>query len=182
MHRVRTIAMAFAAMLLGLAAMSAPAFAAEGTPASSPGAGAAALPVAIHQGTCAEPVAEPAWKVNDASPITSSDTVGGAADMTVSESSGKVKAKLDDLGHEPYVIAVHASAADYDTIVACGMIAGPKVDGKLVVALTPVNDSGVTGVAVFDEDKSGVLDLGSDEVQITVYLIGAGGSMATPAS
>jgi hypothetical protein len=179
MRQVRMVMTVFVTIVLGVAAMGASALA-QATPESSPGAGG--MPVAIHQGTCENPVAEPAWKVNDATPLSSSDTVGGATTSNVSEASDTIKAKLDDLGKEPYVIAVHASAEDYGTIVACGAIQGPKVDGKLVVALSAVGDSGVTGIATFDEDKSGVLGLGSDQTAITVYLVGAGGSMATPAS
>ncbi|MGC4108190.1 MAG: hypothetical protein QM753_17840 [Thermomicrobiales bacterium] len=179
MRQVRIGAVVVVTLLLSLSAMGASALA-QATPESSPGM--SGMPVAIHQGTCENPVAEPAWKVNDAAAISSDDTVGGSTASSVSEASDTIKAKLDDLGKEPYVIAVHASATDYGTIVACGAIRGPKVDGKLVVALEAVNGSGVTGIATFDEDKSGVLNLGSDEIAITVYLVGVGGSMATPAS
>lgn len=180
MRRMRMMVAVLATAVLGMSAVGASALA-QATPESSPGT-SVAMPVAIHQGTCDNPVAEPAWKVNDAAPISSDETVGGATSSDVSEASGNVKAKLDDLGKEPYVIAVHASAEDYGTIVACGAIAGPKVDGKLVVALSPVGDSGVMGIATLDEDKSGVLNLGDDEIAITVYLVGAGGSQATPVS
>jgi len=74
-------------------------------------------------------------------------------------------------------------ALENATIDACGAIVGPKQDGKLVVALTAVGDSKVSGIAILDEDNSGVLGLGRDQVQVTVYLVDqASGSSATPAA
>lgn len=141
-------------------------------------------PVAIHQGTCASPTAEPAWKVSTTSGIVADDNaiVGTPAGATVYEASASINAKLDDLGKQPYVIALHASADDYGTLVACGSIAGPKKDGKLVVALEPVDGSKVSGIAIFDEDKSGVLGLGGDKVQVTVYVSDGRGPSSTPAA
>ncbi len=62
-------------------------------------------------------------------------------------------------------------AKDYATIVACGAIVGAKQDAKLIVALTAVGDAKVAGIAILDEDTSGVLGIGKDQVQITVYVV-----------
>lgn len=158
--------------------------AAQSTPAATADA-ATGYPVAIHQGTCDAPTAQPAWEVANTSVITaSSDSiVGNKTGIAVNEATGKVDVKLDDLGNQPYVLAVHASAQDYATIVACGSIVGPKVDGKLVVALTAVGDSKVSGIAILDADTSGVLGLGNDQVQVTVYIIDTNATAsATPAA
>ncbi|HEU0165651.1 MAG TPA: hypothetical protein VFQ54_11460 [Thermomicrobiales bacterium] len=136
---------------------------------------AAGYPVAIHEGTCASPTAQPAYEIDNTTIVGSgsdpSDTIGGTVNQPVLEASATVKAKLDDVASQPHVIAVHASPTDYNTLIACGQVAGTKEDGKLVVALIPVNGSGVSGVAILDEDTSGVLGLGDDQIKATVYLI-----------
>ncbi len=129
--------------------------------------------LAIHGGTRQSPTAQPAWEVANSNQITadSSNTVCGENGTPLSEATGKVGVKLDDLGNQPYVIAVHASAKDYAKIVACGAIVGPKQDAKLIVALTAVGDAKVAGIAILDEDTSGVLGIGKDQVQVIVYLV-----------
>lgn len=122
---------------------------------------------------CQSPTAQPAWEVANSNQITadSSNTVCGENGTPLSEATGKVGVKLDDFGNQPYVIAVHASAKDYAKIVACGAIAGPKQDAKLIVTLTAVGDAKIAGIAILDEDTSGVLGIGKDQVQVTVYLV-----------
>jgi len=132
------------------------------TPTPSATSSAPNYPVAIHEGTCAKPVAQPKWDIKNAQLIgTGSSSVDhlGSGGVPVNEASATVDAKLDDVAKSPYVIAVHASPEDYSKIVACGVVAGPKVDGKLVVALLPVSGSGISGVATLDEDTSGVLGI-----------------------
>jgi len=63
-------------------------------------------PSHIHQGTCENPNPQPAFPLDDVE--------GGTAETTV-------KASLEALrGDEDYYVNVHKSAAELETIVACG--------------------------------------------------------------
>lgn len=154
------------ALLLG---SSVTALAQNATPASGSAQGGN-YPVAIHQGSCAQPTAQPAYDIGNTKPIGSSDskTVGQASGVPVLEISKTIDAKLDDVANGGNVMAIHASPEDYGTIIACGQIAGPKVDGKVTIALQPVEQSTVVGIATLSEDSSGVLGLGKDQIQVTV--------------
>lgn len=158
----------------------------EATP-SSPTEG---YPVAIHEGTCDDLTAQPNYEIDnavthgsnneDAEPIGSDEAL-----PVVMGTSSTIDSSLNDLADQGNAVAVHASADDYDTIVACGNIAGMKDDGKLVVALNSVDDATVVGVAILDEDNAGALGLGDDQVSATIYLFDTedtADDMATPAS
>ena len=155
-------------------ALGTTALAQEATPGATPGGPSEGFPVAVHEGTCDNPTAEPLFDLGNAvAPGTGEDepeTVGQQTGAIVLQTDGTIDATLDDLGNAPHVVAVHQSPEEYDTIIACGEIAGIKTDGRLVVALAPVGDSTTVGVAVFNEDESGVLGLGEDQVQGTVYV------------
>lgn len=149
----------------------------DSTPAATPGGPPEGYPVAIHQGTCDDPTSEPAFEIgnavtpgvteegNDVTTVGESDQV-----LVLTEASSTIEVTLGDLGEENHVVAVHQSPDDYDTIIACGQISGVVDEGKLVVALAPVGGSPVVGVAIFNEDTSGVLGLGEDQVQVTAYV------------
>src|SRR5699024_8462575 len=93
------------------------------------------------------------------------DTIGtGPAVPVVLSVSNTLDTSLDDLANDGYAIAVHKSADEYAEIVACGNVAGVKDDGKLVVALNSLDDNSIVGIAILNEDNSGVLGLGDDEV------------------
>jgi len=140
-------------------------------------------PVAIHQGTCESPVGQPAFMLQDATPWGSSDdaptVVGTNPGPPVAVSESEISASLDDLTTTPYVVAVHASADDYGTIVACGQIAGIERAGALVIQLAAAGDSTVSGIAVIEQNDGLHLDLGDDrniqitedKLDITVYLV-----------
>lgn len=136
-------------------------------------------PVAIHQGTCDDPTAEPAFDLNTADPYGAgsddAETLGTSSTTPVLEANATVDAKLSDLANDGNVIAVHASADDYATIILCGQIAGTSTGGKLVFALLPVGDIKMSGIAIL-EDKG-------DQTDVTAYLTteSEGGALATPA-
>lgn len=188
MRLSRSLTALFVALSLGLLSFgAATATAQEATPSGTPGGPTEGYPVAIHAGTCDNITAQPAWDVANATGAgvddSKVDTIGVVAGAPLLEANGTVDVKLDDLGHEPYVIAVHASANDYNTIVACGQIAGVKKDGKLAIALAPVGQSTVVGVATLDSDNSGVLGLGKDQTKVTAYVFDiASNTPATPTS
>ncbi|MEJ7838413.1 MAG: hypothetical protein WKF81_06320, partial [Thermomicrobiales bacterium] len=142
---------------------------------STPGmAGMTDYPVAIHEGTCDSPVSQPAWDIDNTVPYGQGDdaeVLGTTSIAPVLETSATIDANLDTLGNNEYVVVVHASPNDFDSIVACGDIAGMKSDGRLVFALVPTTDSEVSGIAILNEDSEGILGLGDDQIQVTVYLM-----------
>jgi hypothetical protein len=158
----------------------------EATVDATPGGPSEGYPVAIHEGTCEEPTAEPAWEIGDAVSIgvdqDDPEVIGPALTQTITVASSDLDFNLDSVADSDYVIAVHASPDDMGTLVACGQIAGIKVDGQLVVALASVGESEVTGIAILNEDNAGILDLGEDQTQVTVYAVAPDDDEATPAA
>lgn len=57
-----------------------------------------------------------------------------------------------------YMIALHAGADQYDTILACGDIPAGEIDeaGPTVVNLDPVGDSGIFGFSVIEDDGGAI--------------------------
>jgi hypothetical protein len=150
MH-VRLIALAVSMLMMSSAALAGAA-AQDATP--SPMAGAA-HPAHIHLGTCAELDPNPAFPLMDVAQI---------EDGTVETSTTTVDVSLDDLLATPYAINAHESAENISTYVACGDIAGPVVDGQLVIELHQQSDSGLAGVAVLTSNDAGGTD-------VTVYVV-----------
>jgi hypothetical protein len=163
--RTRLLPTLFAAVLVLLVSASAAAQNATPTDIGAPSEG---YPVAIHEGSCEEPTEEPAWQMEETAVSIGVDqeeptVVGEAVTRPVFETTGTLDVSFDDLAGSAHVIAVHASADDFGTVVACGAIAGIEVDGQLVVALVPAGDSDVSGVAMITRDD--------DQTQVTVYII-----------
>jgi hypothetical protein len=135
--------------------------------------------VAIHEGTCDNLTEATTHDVGEAFLPGTDDEEGddnelrGSRDavavLTVDETIGTTFGDLLDEGE--HALVVHASAGEVGTIVACGAIGGVVDNGRLVIGLLPVDNSGIQGVAVFDEDEEGFLGLGDDEVSIRIYLI-----------
>lgn len=91
---------------------------------------------------------------------------------------------LDD----PGIVAVHASSAEFGTIVACGEMTSPnwKDESDVVIGLRPVNQSGIYGFAVFERDTGNVPIFGENTTGVTVYMFDnlatqRSDRMATPA-
>jgi hypothetical protein len=135
-------------------------------------------PVAVHQGTCESPTAQPAYELDNAAPygegVDGAEVLGTSATSPVLSVNGSIDVSLDDVVNGTHVIAVHASPETFGTIVACGGIAGTLADGKLVVALQPVGDSTLSGIAILEE---------GDETNVTIYLTSQAeaGAFPTPA-
>jgi hypothetical protein len=135
--------------------------------------------VAIHEGTCDNLTEASAFDIGEAFLPGTDDEEGDdnelrgsrdavavlTAEATIETSFGGM---LDDAEH---ALVVHASQSEMGSIVACGAVGGVVDDGRLVIGLLPVANSGITGVAVLDEDEEGFLGLGEDEVSVRVYLI-----------
>ena len=141
-----TLCAAFA--LLGVAASQ----------VSAQGAQAEPHPAHIHPGTCAELDPTPAYPLNDVA-LVAPDAPAGSVEV----SHTTIDATLDELVAGPFAINVHESAENVANYIACGDVAGPVVDGLLLIPLHEQNDSGYSGIAAL-----GVNDAGGTDV--SVYL------------
>jgi plastocyanin len=144
----------------------------------------AGFPVAIHAGTCDAPVADPEHDLGVALPWGSDDddedddeSRGNPPPTLTLATDETVDATYDDLLDSPHVILVHQNPDVAGSYLACGELGGVVEDGELAITLRPLNDSGIAGVAILDEDE--------DETDVTVYVIGVAppaSGVATPVS
>jgi hypothetical protein len=146
----------------------------DATPGSTPAGPSAGYPVAIHEGTCDDPKAEPVMQFEDATATPAdndaANVVGQAVSGVLLLSSGTVDLTFQDVTDAPYVIAVHASPEAFGTIVACGQIAGFDDAGTLAVALTPVGDSTTVGVAILKSSDAAGTDIEDGQLQASIYV------------
>jgi hypothetical protein len=132
-----------------------------------------ARPVTVNRGICPRPGSAVVSNLGNAEPW------GGVIDMTtvpppVIALEQTVNMTLDDLARnqtDRFTIVVHASVDHLDRLAACGDIQGPIVHGRLAIALRPIDNSDVSGVAVLARQKRGFLDLAGSDTRITVYLV-----------
>lgn len=91
---------------------------------------------------------------------------------TVWKAEGEVDRDFDQLFENPMVVAVHQSAEQYGTIIACGNVSASNWDDEdqVVIGLAPVGDSGYYGYAVFERDTGNVPVFGENTTGVTVYL------------
>lgn len=159
------------------------------TPAAAPVA-VMTMPASVHEGTCAQPVAEPAYDLgdvkpylnDDGQPLGQGDQVGTLTTpplLTTTETA--VEANLDDLltPERPYVVVVHQDEQNFQTLIACGDIGGFEQDGQLVIGLRPLSNSGYAGIATLvraDDTMSSNIVLMSDVGALS------GQAAATPAA
>ncbi len=188
LNRIRTAAFVLAFGLAMTGAVAGKDATPEPAIADAPSDG---YPVAVHEGTCAEPASEAAFEIDNAVQVAAADEedddvniVGTAQGPIVFQASGAIDATLEDLGDADHVVAVHASDDDFGDVIACGQIAGVEQDGRVTVALSPVGDSTVSGIALVETGETGTFDLEDDQVQVTVYIFDSEigeDDMATPA-
>ncbi len=146
-------------------------------------------PAAIHQGTCTQPVAEPAYDFGNVGPPTNEggqpfgpqDIRGQITGPALLTSTAQMAFNLDDFlgAGQPAVVLIHESSQNFANILACGEIGGPVIDGTLTVGIRPLNNSGFAGIAEFDSD--------GDNTNGTIWMIPevqslSGGQQATPAA
>jgi len=123
----------------------------------------------IHMGTCGEDLdPNPIGPLNNLEPRMNEESddenanspqgVLTAATVTYSLSE-EVEVPWEDMLATPHAINIHESDENIDVYIACGDIGGVVVEGELVVALQPQNDSGYSGVAVLTEDEDGNVDV-----------------------
>ena len=163
------------ALSVGLAAAGGVAVAQDATPGSTPPAPSGATPapvtdvypVAIHQGTCPQPEAEPVGDPIDAQVFGSTaeepQQVGSSQLPPALSAQLSLDITLDDATSVPHVIAVHQSPEQFGTVIACGDIAGTVAEGVLVVPIRPINQGTVAGTATIQEED--------ESLNVTVFLV-----------
>lgn len=127
-----------------------------------------AHPAAFHTGSCDSPSDEAAYTLatvgpqenDEGEPVAAADTLGQLTTSPVLSGAGLIDAPLESLVDEgnPYVLVVHESEQEMDSLLACGEVAGPVVDGQITLALRPLNDSDYAGLAVLgttEDDGTG---------------------------
>jgi hypothetical protein len=151
-------------------------------------------PVELHDGTCEDPNLRPDYQLgtlrrqpfdasdilegedrNDNGVLDEDEIVAAAAvhGASVYRTEGEVDAGFEELFGSPEIIAVHRSAKDYGTLIACGELstgADPGGEDEVLVPIRPVGDSGYRGFAVFERDTGGVPIFGEERTGVTVYL------------
>jgi thiosulfate/3-mercaptopyruvate sulfurtransferase len=140
--------------------------------------------VALHAGTCQDLDPNPVHELGTSSPA-GGDVTGALPDeeqqsiigfqgaMPVAVVNATIGATFGDVFTDdpPHSVVVHEGLQPGENPVACGELGGVEDDGRIIVALQPVDDSRFAGVGVFDEDDAGFLGLGDDEVHVTVYIL-----------
>ncbi len=149
------------------------------------------LPVTINPGTCNQ-IGEVVYEVGTAEPRPAAGVLGGddelidedeAADeaepevslgVNVWKTQGEVETTFDDLIGGEFVVAVSESEEINTNYLACGTISGAGFeddeDGQMVVGVQPLNGSGVSGFAVFEQDTQAINIFGEDKSGVTAYL------------
>jgi hypothetical protein len=155
---VRFLSSPAAALMLALSALASAPFASAH--------GGSQHPVTINAGSCAElgEVVIPLGDAGDHLPIDGVESAGehqGAESaVPVDGSLTKVSLAITDLIGQPHSIAVHASADDIDTVIACGDIGGLPMGTQFPVGLAEVNGSGTWGVAILQDNGDGTTQIG----------------------
>lgn len=140
--------------------------------------------VALHAGTCQDLDPNPVHDLGTSTPA-GGDVTGALPDeeqqsiigfqgaMPVAVVNATIGATFGDVFTDdpPHSVVVHAGSQPGENPVACGELGGVEDDGRIIVALLPLDDSRFAGVGVFDEDDAGFLGLGDDEVHVTVYIL-----------
>lgn len=156
-------------MLTVIAAMALTGVASSGVSAQD---AVAPHPSHIHEGTCDELDPNPAYPLSDVAAV-SPDAPAGAVEVGHST----IDVTLDELLASPYALNVHESAENVATYIACGNVAGPVVDGLLLIPLYGQNESGYAGIAALSSFDDGY---GGTGTNVSVYIApGHSGGAAT---
>jgi hypothetical protein len=131
-------------------------------------------PAHVHAGTCDDLEPNPVVALNNVEPRqndpededANNDVQGvlTAPQMNWSRTDA-LEISWDDMLATSHSVNIHESEENIQNYIACGEIGGISVDGSIVIALHPINDSGYSGIAIIRED-------GDDNTDIEVYLAG----------
>lgn len=149
------------ALMFGMTAMMGVAAAQDAVPAH---------PSHIHEGTCDDLNPQPAYPLNDVTSV-SPDAPAGAVEVGHST----IDVTLDELLASPYALNVHESGENVATYIACGNVAGPVVDGLLLIPLREQSDSSYYGIAALAGN-----DAGGTDVSVYIAPDAMGAMLATP--
>ncbi len=128
----------------------------------------ASHPIHIHAGTCEELDPNPLAPLDNMVPRINEDAEDESDNQPVGvltapnvlvTSSDEIDVAWDDMLAGSHAINVHLSDEEVQTYIACGDIGGVVVDDQLIVALQPLNDSGYMGLAIFQQDGDGNVDV-----------------------
>lgn len=132
----------------------------DATPEPAAQAPGGPYPVDIHEGTCSDWVTEPIYDLGDFE-VTNEAAEG---EQGVGDIEAELPPEAADLGptykeggagefdgqtlldEGPYVVAVHQSAEEYETLIACGAVLPILEDERMIVPLQPVGENELTGV------------------------------------
>lgn len=141
-------------------------------------------PAHIHVGDCANADPNPLATLNNVTIPANDDEDDNAPQGTLTATTVTYSMTDEiDLDFEDDVLAtahsiiVHESEENIQNYIACADIGGVVVDGELLVALHPLNDSGYTGIVKLTTDDNG-------QVDVEIFLAEPAGDMdaATPAA
>ena len=169
--RLKTGIMAMA-LSLGLMTAGGVAVAQQATPPTSATPGASPppvtqeYPVAVHQGSCPQPEAEPVGDPVNAQTFGSTaegaQAVGTSALPPALTAEIALDSPLTEVTDVPHVVAIHQSPDEFGMVIACGDIAGSAVESVLIIPIRPVNQGTVAGTATVQEEE------GSLTITVTV--------------
>ena len=121
-------------------------------------------PAHIHAGDCTMP-GEVIVPLSDVG-VVGNDAQGAESHTHVDIGLSTVDLALADILAADHSIMVHQSADD-GTVLACGSIGGHDVDGRFLVGISPVADSGYAGIAWLTDNGDGTTG-----VEVTVLNTG----------
>ncbi len=175
------------ALALGLALTATGALAQGGDDEAEAGE----YPVTVNAGTCNE-IGEVLYEVGTAEPRPAAEALGADDELIdvdeaedeaepevpaggdVWTTRGEIETTFDELLGEERVVAVAESEDEFDNYLACGQITGAGFeddeDGQMVVCVKPLGGSGVSGLAVFEQDTQAINVFGEDVSGVTAYL------------
>lgn len=139
----------------------------EQTPVAAEELAGEGHPVDIHPGTCADWTTEPVYDLGDLQET----NVAAEGAQAPGDMSGEIPERAQDLGPVykadaenefdadelltggPFVVAVHESSNDYETLVACGEVLPIFFEDQVLVILKPVGESAQTGMVTIDQEE-----------------------------
>lgn len=129
-------------------------------------------PVAIYTGTCTEGITEMNWDLGLTNLVgADNDTpLGQVPGSSVMEADVTIDTNLSDLFSTVRAIVV-LDPDDPDIVVACGDFGGYTDQNRFGVTLVEVDNSGINGAAILDEDEGAIFGLLENQVKVTVYLV-----------
>ena len=114
-------------------------------------------PSHIHAGDCSMP-GDVVVGLSDVG-VVGNDAQGAESHTHVDIGLSTVDLALADILAADHSIMVHQSADDMGTILACGSIGGHDVDGRFLVGISPVADSGYAGIGWLTDNGDGTTDV-----------------------